>query len=75
MPAPRSNPLLRHAAGQARPHPWPRAVDDSTFNPTVQQRRIALLVEESANTLQAIARRAHEQRAKTCHMEQLGGIA
>lgn len=39
--------------------PWPRADDKSSLNPTVQQRRISQLVQQSAETLFAKGGRPH----------------
>lgn len=50
------------------PPPWPRAVDQSTLNPTVQQRRISQLVKESAETLFGIGSKP-QTRVRVIHVE------
>lgn len=50
--------------------PWPRAADASTYNPTVQQRRVSELVKASADTLQRIGL---QNRMRVCHMEHSTG--
>ncbi len=41
------------------PPPFPQAVDQSTYNPTVQQRRISALVSGAARTLFGLGERPH----------------
>lgn len=57
------------------PPPWPRAVDESTHNPTVQQRRITRLVRGAAETLQGLGARTPASAAKLFHAETQTGEA
>lgn len=54
------------------PPPFPRAADQSTFNPTVQQRRISALVSGAARTLFSLGDKPHTQ-FRVCHVEQTNG--
>lgn len=56
------------------PPPWPRAVDESTHNPTVQQRSISLLALGASQTLAGLGKPTKRARI-LCHVEPEGRVA
>lgn len=72
--APDSHRIARILRSSKSEGGWPRAIDESTFNPTVQQQRITHLVLGAAETLAGLGAKP-QTRLRVLHVEHEGRAA